>query len=40
MKEKDWDYVFQANSILNCALVDSDTTSFKKAPFAGTRVAD
>lgn len=34
MKEKDWDYVFQGNSIQNCVLVDNDTSSFKKALFA------
>ncbi|MCJ1264432.1 hypothetical protein MMC22_004304 [Lobaria immixta] len=40
MKENGWEYVFQARSILNCSLVDSGKTSFKKAPFAAFQIRD
>jgi hypothetical protein len=40
MKEKDWDYVFQANGVLNCFMVDSQTSRFKKAPLAAFRIRD
>lgn len=35
MKEKDWDYVFQANKILSCSYVDPLTRQILRAPHAG-----
>ena len=37
MVEKDWDYVFQANKILNCSLVDPHTRQVSRASHAGIR---
>ena len=35
MKEKDWDYVFQANKILHCSLVNPGTSRIERASHAG-----
>ena len=35
MKETDWDYVFQANKILNCSYVDPLTSQILQASHAG-----
>ncbi|KAL8824195.1 MAG: hypothetical protein Q9191_005227 [Dirinaria sp. TL-2023a] len=35
MKEKDWDYVFQANKILHCSLVNATTHRMERASHAG-----
>ncbi|MCJ1264760.1 hypothetical protein MMC22_004635 [Lobaria immixta] len=38
MKEKDWDYVFQANKILSCSYVDPLTRQILRAPHAAFRL--
>ncbi len=36
MKERDWDYVFQANNILHCSFVNTEDNTVSRAPHAGT----
>ncbi|KAL8792285.1 MAG: hypothetical protein Q9195_005164 [Heterodermia aff. obscurata] len=38
MKEKDWDYVFQANKILHCSLVNAKTRRMERASHAAFRL--